>query len=76
MRGVLTAAFAAAALFAPGAFAAEPTGVWLSQSGETKVRIAPCGPAFCGTIVWVKSDAKDAHTPIPRCVTGRSWALR
>jgi len=53
------------------ALAAEPTGTWLSQSGETKVRIAPCGSEFCGTIVWVKSDANDVNNPDPS-LRGRS----
>ena len=41
MRGMLIGAFAFAALLTGGALGAEPTGTWLSQSGETKVRIAP-----------------------------------
>jgi uncharacterized protein (DUF2147 family) len=38
-------------------------GTWLSQSGETRVRISPCGAQMCGTIVWVKSPGKDIHNP-------------
>lgn len=30
-------------------------GVWLTQTGSGKVRIAPCGSKLCGTIVWVKN---------------------
>lgn len=45
--------------------APSPAGTWLSQSGETRVRIAPCGAQLCGTIVWVKSPAKDVHNPDP-----------
>ena len=32
-----------------------PAGTWLSQTGETRVRIAPCGGQMCGTIAWVKN---------------------
>ena len=38
-------------------------GTWLSQSGETRVRLGPCGAQMCGTIVWVKSPGKDVHNP-------------
>ncbi|MBL8572859.1 MAG: DUF2147 domain-containing protein [Hyphomicrobiaceae bacterium] len=39
---------------------ASPEGVWLRDSGETKVRIAKCGDAMCGTVAWVKDGAKTA----------------
>ncbi len=42
-----------------------PVGTWLSQTGETRVRIAPCGAQLCGTIVWVKTPGKDVHNPDP-----------
>lgn len=35
--------------------AAEPSGTYLSQSGQTKVKIAACGPSICGDIVWTES---------------------
>ena len=41
------------------AFAGDVTGVWLHQDGGSKVRIAPCGSALCGTITWLK-DTKGA----------------
>jgi uncharacterized protein (DUF2147 family) len=40
------------------AWAGDLAGVWLHEDGGSKVRFAPCGAAFCGTIVWLK-DAKD-----------------
>lgn len=36
------------------ALAAEPLGTWLSESGDTKVKIAPGGGSFVGTLVWAK----------------------
>ena len=35
--------------------AQDATGVWLRDSGESRVRFAPCGGALCGTITWLKS---------------------
>jgi uncharacterized protein (DUF2147 family) len=39
---------------AESALAGEAAGVWLHENGESKVRIAPCGSALCGVIVWLK----------------------
>jgi uncharacterized protein (DUF2147 family) len=33
----------------------DPTGVWLTEAGDAKVRIAHCGTAICGTIIWLKA---------------------
>jgi uncharacterized protein (DUF2147 family) len=48
-----------------GATRADPTGTWLTQSGETRVRIAPCGAASCGTVVWRKAPGTDVKNPDP-----------
>ena len=46
------------------ASAQDAAGTWLTASGETRVRIAPCGGSLCGTIVWVKNTgAKDDNNP-------------
>jgi uncharacterized protein (DUF2147 family) len=49
----LIAVGAAVALPAAPALA-DPSGVWLRENGNARVRIAKCGDAFCGTLVWVK----------------------
>jgi uncharacterized protein (DUF2147 family) len=36
------------------ALAADPTGVWLTQPGTSRIRVADCGGALCGTIIWLK----------------------
>jgi uncharacterized protein (DUF2147 family) len=36
------------------AFAADPLGTWYTEGGESQVRIAKCGNALCGTLVWLK----------------------
>lgn len=61
--GLLVAAAALAAGALPARAQGQPTGTWLSQSGETRVRIAPCGGQLCGTIVWMKQPAKDSQNP-------------
>jgi uncharacterized protein (DUF2147 family) len=34
---------------------ADPSGTWLRSTGESRVRVSPCGSNYCGTIVWLKS---------------------
>jgi uncharacterized protein (DUF2147 family) len=41
----------------------DPSGIYLSETGETRVRIAKCGSAYCGTILAVKGEAKDVNNP-------------
>ncbi len=36
------------------AYAAEPTGTWLTGDGQVRIRIARCSAGLCGTIVWLK----------------------
>jgi uncharacterized protein (DUF2147 family) len=58
---MIAAALALAVTSAVPAFAQEanPAGTWNTASGETRVRMAPCGSALCGTIVWVSKPGKD-----------------
>jgi uncharacterized protein (DUF2147 family) len=32
----------------------EPSGIWLTQAGDAKVRVSKCGGGICGVIVWLK----------------------
>ena len=32
----------------------DPSGVWLTQAGDAKVRVSKCGGGICGVIVWLK----------------------
>jgi uncharacterized protein (DUF2147 family) len=34
--------------------AADATGLWLTEDGKAKIRIARCGEAVCGAIAWMK----------------------
>jgi uncharacterized protein (DUF2147 family) len=47
-------AVSAAASASGPAFAADPTGIWLSQDGDVKMKVARCGEAVCSTIFWLK----------------------
>ncbi|MFN3853691.1 MAG: DUF2147 domain-containing protein [Phreatobacter sp.] len=49
----------ASALAAGPALAQEPIGTFVSQSGDTRVRFAPCGNQICGTIVSVRGQTRD-----------------
>lgn len=44
-------------LAAPAAFAqaeGDPSGVWLTQAGDAKVKVSKCGGGICGVIVWLR----------------------
>lgn len=43
----------------------EPTGVWLTQSGDARVKVSKCGGGICGTIVGLK-DPIDPATGKPQ----------
>ncbi|MBX9827224.1 MAG: DUF2147 domain-containing protein [Xanthobacteraceae bacterium] len=47
------------------ASAAEPTGTWLTQQGDARIRVARCGANMCGTIVWLR-DPIDPQTRRPQ----------
>lgn len=73
MRKLVFALSAAAALvLAAPALAQElaEVGTWLTEKGDAHIRIAPCGEALCGKIVWLRvpmdDDGKeklDKHNP-------------
>ena len=44
--------------------AAEPTGTWLTQKGDARIRVARCGQELCGTVIWTK-DVIDPATGKP-----------
>jgi len=51
---------------------ADPAGTWSRPSGTSRLRIARCGQAYCGTIAWLRDpngpDGKpmsDAQNPDP-----------
>jgi uncharacterized protein (DUF2147 family) len=38
----------------------DPTGIWLTQAGDAKIRISRCSTTLCGTIVWLKAPVNPA----------------
>src|SRR5258707_1154875 len=61
----LYAAAIGLALMSGAAVAGAPEGTWLSQDGDTKVRVADCGGKLCGTVVWLGTPI-DAATGKPK----------
>ncbi len=53
------------ALGSSRAVAADPSGDWLIEAGDTKIRVSLCGAALCGEIVWLK-DPLDKATGKPQ----------
>jgi uncharacterized protein (DUF2147 family) len=67
-RTAFIIAISAALLAAPSVRAQgapEPTGVWLTQAGDARVKISKCGGGICGTIVGLK-DPIDPATGKPQ----------
>lgn len=54
----------------------DPIGTYLSETGDTRVRIARCGGAYCGTIVAVRGETKDVNNPDPALKTRNLVGVR
>ena len=59
----LPAAALALLLTAAAALAADPAGLWQTQDGDSRIRIAPCGAALCGTLAWLREPADAQGRP-------------
>jgi uncharacterized protein (DUF2147 family) len=53
-------AVAALLLSALPGLANDPTGIWLRESGASRVRLSQCGDAMCGSIIWLKDESGPA----------------
>jgi uncharacterized protein (DUF2147 family) len=51
---ILAATMALAAAPASAETNADPTGVWLTETGDAKIHVSKCGSGICGTIIWLK----------------------
>jgi uncharacterized protein (DUF2147 family) len=61
MRLTVLTALSAQVLFAAASYAqqsADPSGVWLRDDGNARVRIAPCGSNICATNLWIRDTSK------------------
>jgi uncharacterized protein (DUF2147 family) len=61
LAGLATLAVAGAAMAETGRI----SGVWLTENGDSKIRMSPCGRAYCGTVVWAKANGVDENNPDP-----------
>jgi uncharacterized protein (DUF2147 family) len=43
----------------------DPSGIWLTETGDSKVRLARCGGGYCGTIVSTSGKGLDQNNPDP-----------
>lgn len=43
----------------------DPSGVWLTEKGDAKVRVSRCAAGICGTVVWLR-DPIDPATGKPQ----------
>ena len=64
LRSLMMAAGVLGATLMP-AFAADPTGTWLTEEGKAVIRVADCGGALCGTIVGLQ-EPNDPATGKPK----------
>lgn len=54
-----------ATLACGGARADDLSGLWLTETGASRVRVAACGTGYCGTLASVPGKALDARNPDP-----------
>ncbi|GBU18925.1 MULTISPECIES: DUF2147 domain-containing protein [Methylobacterium] len=50
---------------------ADASGLWLTQTGDSKVRLSRCGAGYCGVIASTSGKGIDEHNPDP-ALRGRS----
>ena len=39
----------------------DPTGIWLTQAGDARVRVSRCGGGICGVVVWLREPINPAN---------------
>jgi len=59
-------ALATIALPAGPANAASPDGTWLSEAGDVKMKVAPCGGAICSHIEWLKEPNENGKPKVDK----------
>jgi uncharacterized protein (DUF2147 family) len=40
--------------------ALDPSGIWLTQAGDAKIRVSKCGGGICGVVIWLKDPINPA----------------
>src|SRR4029079_5235126 len=51
------------AMTSSSVWAGDPTGMWLSQDGDVKMKVARCGDAICSSIAWLKNPNDEKGKP-------------
>jgi uncharacterized protein (DUF2147 family) len=51
-------------------------GNWQRSDGTSRMRVAPCGNALCGTITWTDQPRTDQHNPNPELRSRPTVGLR
>jgi len=51
---VIAFIFLFAAQHAAYAQALNPSGIWLTEKGDAKVRVSRCGSGVCGVVIWLR----------------------
>lgn len=69
LRSAAALGLLALAVLATGAaraqVAGDPAGIWLTETGESRVRLSRCGAGYCGTLVSTVGKGLDANNPDP-----------
>ena len=50
-------------LLAGPAYADDPSGLWLTEDGTAKIKIAKCGANVCGSVAWLKEPNDTSGKP-------------
>jgi len=60
--GLMVAMLAAVLAAAPAKAQvnADPSGTWLTQAGDARVRVSKCGGGICGVVVWLREPINPA----------------
>jgi uncharacterized protein (DUF2147 family) len=54
------------AIAATPARAAGPDGTWLSEAGDVKMKVAPCGGGICSHIEWLKDPNENGKPKVDK----------
>jgi uncharacterized protein (DUF2147 family) len=60
------------------AHAGDPTGTWVTEKGDARLRVAPCGDALCATIIWLREpiDPATGKPHVDRANADPNWRSR
>jgi uncharacterized protein (DUF2147 family) len=58
--GLMVAMLTALAAPAKAQVGTDPSGIWLTQAGDAKVRVSKCGGGICGVVVWLRDPINPA----------------